>query len=132
MSSRSATQTYNARLILPGRPDGTARTQLTHRTLRQRVLQGLGAWLGFWILAPLVVFVPPHLPWALAAVILGLYFGVRYWRGEYVVRSFEGACPSCGEPLELKAGSHIRMPYTMDCFHCHRSSTLVLDGDAHG
>ncbi|MEJ2186118.1 MAG: hypothetical protein P8Z36_09295 [Gemmatimonadota bacterium] len=130
MSSQSATQTYNASLILPGRPTGTARAQLTHRTLQQRALQGLGAWLGFWALAPLVMFVPPHLPWVLAALVLGLYFGIRYWRGEYVVRSFDGTCPNCGKPVELKTGSHIRMPYTIDCFNCHRSARLVLDGEA--
>ncbi len=131
MSSQSATQTYNARLILPGRPAGTARTQLTHRSLQQRALQGLGAWLGLWALAPLVMFVPPHLPWVLAALVLGLYFGIRYWRGEYVVRAFDGACPNCGEPLELKKGSHIRIPYRIDCFNCHRSAQLVLDQEAH-
>ncbi|MEJ2215708.1 MAG: hypothetical protein P8099_03735 [Gemmatimonadota bacterium] len=131
MSSQSATQIYNARLILPGRSTGTAQAQLTHRSLRQRALQGLGAWLGLWALAPLVLFVPPHLPWVFAALVLGLYFGLRYWRGEYVVRGFQGVCPNCGEPLQLKTGSHIRMPYTLDCFNCHRSSKMVLDGDGH-
>ncbi|MEJ2678463.1 MAG: hypothetical protein P8174_05215 [Gemmatimonadota bacterium] len=131
MSSEFAAQTYNARLILPGRPAGTARALLTHRTLQRRAIQALGAWLGFWALAPFVMFVPPHLPWVLMALILGLYFGVRFWRGEYVVRAFAGACPNCGEPLHLKAGSRIHTPAIIDCFGCHRSTRMVLNTDVH-
>jgi hypothetical protein len=91
-----------------------------------RTTSGLIALLGFWLLIPVVVFIPPHIPWALLAFGSGIYFGYRKWIGEYFVHRFSGSCPRCGSQLSIKPGSLIRNPHSMDCFNCHHKPLLEL------
>lgn len=122
----------DAVLTVPGSEPVRAQIRLRYRPVRERALRGLGALLGFWILMPAVFFIPPHIPWVLTAFVLGLYFGLRQWRGTYVVESFQGACPHCGEALELEAGSKIRLPLSMTCWSCHRDAMLRAEAGAGG
>lgn len=113
-----------ARLALRGHAPRAALAELTWRPPRARLTAALLSLLGCWALIPLVFFVPPHLPWALAAFAAGLYFAYRSWTGEYVVHRFEGACPRCGGALTLKPGSRVRLPHPMTCFQCHHMPLL--------
>jgi hypothetical protein len=82
--------------------------------------------LGFLVLAPIAFLVPPHIPWALAAVIVGFYLAYRRWTGEFIVHSLEATCPSCGKPLTMKPDQYVRLPHTIPCFNCHQEPELRL------
>ena len=53
------------------------------------------------IVAPLVALVPPHAPWALGALGIGLLTARRRWAEEHTLHFLEGACPRCGEGITL-------------------------------
>jgi hypothetical protein len=75
---------------------------------------------------PLVVLVPPHIPWAVGAVVVGLYMAYRRWTGEFIVHALEATCPSCGSPLTMKPDQFVRLPHTVPCFNCHQEPELQL------
>ena len=81
--------------------------------------------LGFWILVPIVAFIPPHIPWIILAFVMGIYYAHQHWTGEYVVQSFTGVCPRCGNALTIKPGSRIHLPHKMTCFNCHHEPILT-------
>lgn len=115
-------------LELPGSGTAPVEVEVSFQPRGARVVRALVALLGSWALIPLVFFVPPHLPWVLAAFFGGLFLAWRFWRGDYLVRSFRGDCPRCGTVLELKPGTRIRGRHTLDCYACHRHPDLVLTG----
>lgn len=82
--------------------------------------------LGFWILAPVVFLIPPHIPWALTAITVGIFLSYRRWRGEYVVHSFQGVCPSCAAELTIKPEQLIELPHPTPCYACHQEPELQL------
>lgn len=116
-----------ARISLRGHEAIPARLDVIPRSGRTRLTRAVLALLGFWMLAPLVFFLPPHLPWALGAVTAGVYFAFRQWSGELVVTAFEGSCPRCGAALAIPSEARIRLPHTMNCFACHHQPVLELD-----
>ena len=121
MTAGAATQ---ARLTLRGHDPQPAGLRVVYRTPRTRAMKALLSLLGFWVLAPIAFFIPPHFPWALLAVVAGIYFAFRQWNGEYVVEEFSGNCPRCGALLSLAPGSRIRLPHKMVCYQCHHEPVL--------
>ncbi len=119
----------NARLVLPGHESVPASADVIYRPARERSTRAILTLVGFFVLAPIVFFVPPHIPWVLIAFGSGIYFGLRQWRGEYVVQSFTGECPRCHSPLTIEPGTRIRLPHRLDCFNCHHEPSLeILSG----
>ena len=127
MPSTEQLLTPPSRLMLPGHEPTPARTEITYRPRSLRLTRALMYLVGFWALAPLVFFIPPHIPWALAAVVLGIYFAWANWTGTYQVRSVQGSCPRCGNALAVEAGTKIRLPYRMTCYQCHHEPHLEID-----
>lgn len=82
--------------------------------------------LGFWVLIPIVAFIPPHIPWVIAAFVAGIYFAYQHWKGEYVVQGFTGDCPRCSNALTIKQGSRVHVPHTITCFNCHHEPVLTI------
>lgn len=115
-----------ARLCLRAHEATPARLEVVRRTRQVRLTRAALALLGFWALAPVVFFLPPHLPWALASVLAGIYFAYRQWTGEYEVRAFAGACPRCGNALAIPAGARIGLPHPMHCYACQHQPTLEV------
>ena len=113
-----------ARLTLRGHDPQPAVLGVVYRPPRTRATKALLTLLGFWVLAPIVFLIPPHIPWALLAVAAGIYLAYRQWNGEYVVQTFSGSCPRCGATLSLAPGSKIRLPHKMVCFQCHHEPVL--------
>ena len=122
----SSSQTPVARLALPGHGPVPAQVQMRPRPRKQRMVRAATLLVGFWALAPLLFFVPPHLPWALGAFAAGIYFALRSWRGEYVVDAFAGSCPRCGQPLAIAPGTLVRLPHTVVCYGCHHEPALQV------
>lgn len=113
--------------MLPGHDPTPARAEITYRPRSLRLTRALLSVLGFWALVPLVFFIPPHLPWALAAFALGVYFAWTNWAGTYQVRSIRGSCPRCDSALTVKPGTKISLPYKMTCYHCHHEPRLEME-----
>jgi hypothetical protein len=112
------------RLVLFGQAPVAVLLEVDRRSDRERAKRAVLRLAACWLAIPIVVFIPPHIPWVAIAVIAGPYLARREWVGEYVVRRFEGRCPGCGGGLDLAAGKAIRLPMAIDCPHCHRQATL--------
>jgi hypothetical protein len=121
-------QTVTGRIRLRGYASTTAELDLTYRNPRTRMTSAVLVLLGCWALAPIVFFVPPHIPWALGAAGAGVYLAYRRWTGEYIVHSFAGNCPNCGQALTLKPDQQVKLPHTIPCFSCHHEPQLQLNG----
>ena len=118
-----------ARLTLFGYAPTEAKTEFRPRPRSERLTRAL-LYSGGWILVtPVVALIPLHVPWALGALGAAGYFGWSHWRGTYEVKHFEAACPACGEPLTLKPGTRLRLPFGLTCMGCHRESTLDSGGE---
>jgi hypothetical protein len=107
-------------------PSTTGHVAATYRPPSKRLTSGLLTLLGFLATVPIVVFIPPHVPWVLAVVCVGTYMAYRRWTGEYIVHSLEATCPSCGQPLTMKPDQYVRLPHTVPCFNCHQEPELTL------
>jgi hypothetical protein len=119
-------QLPEAQLTLRGHDPRPAVLEVVYRSPRTRATKAILSLLGCWILGLVVVLIPPHIPWVIAAFVAGIYFSVRQWRGEYVVQRFQGECPRCGAALPLPPGSRIRFPHPMTCFQCHHEPVLEV------
>ena len=117
-----------ARLSLRGHEptSATLEAEVVPRPTRMR--RAVLYLIGFWILVPIVAFIPPHIPWIIGAFVAGLYFARQHWIGEYVVHRFTGNCPRCDSALTIKPGSRIRLPYTVTCYNCHHEPVLTTEG----
>lgn len=116
-----------ARLLLPAAGSTEARLRVEPRargTRRTRAALILG---GSLALAPVAFLVPPHFLWPLLVLAAGAYFARREWTDAYIVHEFEGACPRCGEPLEVEPGTRIRERPRVECYGCHREPELILE-----
>ncbi len=126
MSATNIAASPDARMVLPGHESLPARVEVVYRPSRERLTRALLTLLGFWLLAPIAFIIPPHVPWSLIALVCGIYFGFKQWRGEYVLRSFSGECPRCRSNLQIEPGTKIRLPHRLDCFNCHHEPWLEL------
>lgn len=83
----------------------------------------------FVLLAPAVALLPPHVPWAVAALGTGFYLARRGWKEEFTVAAFEGSCPRCDAELDLPSGSRLRFPHSLHCAGCRHEPVLKVDPD---
>src|SRR5687768_107891 len=107
-----------------------ARIELSYRPLPGRLLRTVLSLVCFWGAIPLLIWVPPHYPWAVGSFIAGLFLAHRAWTGRYRVYSFAGICPRCGHPISLGVDHAISLPHTLTCFHCHFEPRLEVRFDA--
>ena len=119
----------NARLSLFGFVPTPARLSVTARTRSERVARALLTLLGTALAAPLVAIIPPHIEPVVMTVIAGLYWTRKHWVAEYVVAEFDGVCPRCLTPIDIKPRTTLRFPQNVACFKCHEHPFLEL-GDA--
>ncbi len=114
------------RLVLPAAGTAPAALEVEPQPKRRRTVRAALILAVSIALMPVVFVVPPHFLWPLVALVAGLYFARKVWVGEYVVLSFEGTCPRCGEPLEVEPGTRLRGRERIECFGCHREPELVV------
>ncbi|MGK7312794.1 MAG: hypothetical protein ACN0LA_11205 [Candidatus Longimicrobiales bacterium M2_2A_002] len=116
-----------ARLVLPAAGSTEARVTVEPRPKATRTTRAAVILVMTLVLAPIAFLVPPHFLWPLVVLAVGAYFAYREWTGEYIVHGFEGACPRCGEPLEIEPGTRVRGRQRVECYGCHREPELVLE-----
>lgn len=117
-------RTLPARLTIFGFEPTAGQMDVEYRPRSIRMTRTLVSLALFWGIAPIVLLIPPHIEWALGALIAGVYYARKNWKAEYIVKAFEGPCPSCRTGLELKAGTMIRFPHGLTCFECHHEPMI--------
>ena len=118
------TRELPAQLTLFGHSPAPAMLRAEPRSGPGRRARALIALLVCWALVPIVAIVPPHIPWALAAFIAGIYLARKNWRGTHLVHELEGACPRCETPVRMRRNTLIRLPHALTCYGCQ--SELIL------
>jgi hypothetical protein len=81
---------------------------------------GLGA-------APVVMFVPPHVPWALGSIILGAWFARRFAMETRTLVSLEGVCPKCRGEIRVTSAVPLRRPHELSCATCLQGLLLQTE-----
>ena len=117
----------SARITLFGFDDvpGNARIEARSRGWRaRRAAIALAAGL---IAAPAVALVPPHAPWALGALGIGLLTAHRRWAEEHTLHFLEGTCPRCGEAITLSRPARLRHPHAISCQSCQYELAISVD-----
>lgn len=126
----SAAPVSSARLTLPGHAPAPARVEIVSVPVVYRAALTAVSAAGFWTLAALLLILPPHYPYFLAPVALGLYFPYHFWHGRYRVRAFAGLCPRCGRHLQVAPWTRVSLPFVVDCFACHFEPLLEVSTEA--
>lgn len=80
-----------------------------------------------WGLIPLVMWVPPHIPWILGAFSVGLYFAIRFARERYTLLELEGICPSCSTPQRIAKPLRLGIPHRIHCPSCQQQLLLRVE-----
>lgn len=115
-----------------GFPANPATVVLLARPRSWRLTRAVLSLLISWGLAPVVIFVPPHLPWVLAAILTGPILAYRRLTERHTLRSVSGSCPKCGETVLEETRTRLKLPYSITCPHCHQNLLLSvsLNGDS--
>jgi hypothetical protein len=92
--------------------------RIVERSRRWRTTGALRQLAIWWGLALLVVWIPPHLPWALIALSVGAIRAYGRYSEERTLVSLRGPCPKCGNEQEFAAGVPLKDTHTVTCAAC--------------
>lgn len=106
-----------ARLVFAGGAWSEARARVIERSAAWRRSSAL-IQLGWWLLAPVVFWIPPHLPWVLAVLAVGAVRAMNRHREFRTLVSLRGPCPRCGTEQEFRETGRMRQPHVVHCAHC--------------
>jgi hypothetical protein len=81
------------------------------------------------LVAPVVVLIPPHVPWALGALATGGFLARRRWLERFTVLDVAGSCPRCGKPVKATRG-RLRSPHPVLCESCHFEGSVEVPPEA--
>lgn len=119
-----------AQLTLFGFTPTAADVQVIARPGSSRVMRAV-LWLGIcWAMIPLVLFIPPHVPWVVAAFGAGIYFARKRLTERYTLTSFDGVCPKCGHMQQVRSGASLKTPFPIICESCLNELLLEVDVEA--
>ncbi len=128
-SSESVCITPPARLACFGAQPTSVRVELLERPFSWRITRALlAAGIGLGI-APLAAIIPPHIPWAGAALIGGGVIARGRWVEHYTLARIEGTCPRCQGEIEMTPGRRLKSPESITCGNCGETVLLEIDID---
>ena len=105
--------------------DATARIEARSTGWRaRRASMALAAGL---IMAPLLAVVPPHAPWVVVAVVVGLLTARRRWAEAHTLHFLEGACPRCETGISLSRPARLIRPHPISCPSCQYELMMSVD-----
>ncbi|HEY0152650.1 MAG TPA: hypothetical protein VGB92_11675 [Longimicrobium sp.] len=108
-----------ARLSFSGQAT-EGRARVLERTPRWRRTAALKE-LAWWLLAPAVFFIPPHIPWVLLVLGLGAFRAFGRLREHRTLLWLEGPCPKCGTAQDYAELGRMRDPHMVQCSSCRWS-----------
>jgi len=106
-----------ARLVFAGGQWSEARARVIERTPAWRRSSALMQ-LGWWLLVPIVVWIPPHIPWVLLVLAVGGMRALNRFREFRTLVSLRGPCPKCGTEQEYREVGRMKQPHTVHCANC--------------
>jgi hypothetical protein len=116
----------SGRLEAFGFAPSTVAIQAIARSTSWRMTRGLLA-LGIGLgVAPVVFFVPPHIPWVIAALATGGVIGQRRFTERYTLRKLDAKCPCCDAAVGLEPG-RLTEERMVQCPSCSQSLMLHVD-----
>jgi hypothetical protein len=116
-------------LVLFGHETRTATVSLFERARGWRIRRAALFVLAGLVIAPVVVLFPPHIPWLLGALGGSGFLAWRTMSGRFAIVAVEGACPRCQVPIQIPAGTRLRVPHPLSCGGCHHDFVLKVDLD---
>lgn len=126
-SSESIHLTPPARLACFGADSTPATVELLERPFSWRMTRALlaaGIGLG---LAPVAAIVPPHIPWAGAALIGGGVIARGRWIERYTLARIEGTCPRCNGAIEMTPARRLKDPESITCGNCGETVLVEVE-----
>ncbi|MBB4638196.1 hypothetical protein [Longimicrobium terrae] len=117
----------NALIVLAGHADAPAHLSVVRATGWSRVRR-TAIFATAWISGSITMFIITLFDPFMTALpfLIGAWMTGKSWSGRYRVMSFEGACPRCHHPIQLKPGARIAAPHPLVCYHCHHEPKLFL------
>ncbi len=116
-----------AQITLFGFDSVSADARIEARTRGWRARRAAIALAAGLIAAPLAALVPPHAPWALGALGIGLLTARRRWAEAHTLHFLEGACPRCGEGITLSRPARLRHPHATSCPSCQYELAITVE-----
>ena len=104
-----------------------ADARIEARSTRWRARRAAIALAAGLIAVPAAALVPPHAPWALGALGIGLLTAHRRWAEEHTLHSLKGSCPRCGEGISLSHPARLRHPHPISCSSCQSELAISVD-----
>jgi hypothetical protein len=104
-------------LTYPGPEATEAKARIVERSAQWRrsgALKGL----ALWLLIPVVVFVPPHIPWVLIVLAVGAIRAWGRWNEHATLLSLRGPCPKCGTDQQFAETGRMKFPHKVTCASC--------------
>ena len=117
----------SARITLFGFDVVPADARIEARSVAWRARRALIALAAGLIVAPAVGLMPPHAPWALGALGMGLLMAWRRWSEKHTLHFLEGACPRCQEDISISRPVSLRHPHAISCPSCQYELALSVD-----
>lgn len=106
-----------ARLVFMGGTATEARARVVERSKAWRRSQVMKD-LALLLLMPVVVFIPPHVPWPLVVLAVALMRAFNHSREHRTLLSLRGPCPKCGTDQEYKELGRMGNPHKVTCASC--------------
>jgi hypothetical protein len=127
MTDNPAVDRPNAWIILAGHPDAPAHLTF-ERYSRWARLSRTMLWACTWFVSTVATFLITIFDPFMTAMpfFVGAVMTFRSWRARFRVTAFQGACPRCGKPIEIKPGARIASPHPLVCYGCHFEPALHL------
>ena len=106
-----------ARLVFAGGEWTEARARVIERTPAWRRSAALMQ-LGWWLLIPVVFWIPPHIPWVLTVLAIGAVRALNRYREYRTLVALRGPCPKCGTEQEFRELGRMKQPHAVHCASC--------------
>ena len=76
--------------------------------------------------APVLFILPPHVPWALAAVGTGAFFARRFATEHRTLVRLDGHCPRCRADIRMEKQTPLKDPHPLSCGGCGNDVLLEV------
>jgi hypothetical protein len=87
--------------------------------------------LGWWLLAPAVFFIPPHIPWVLLVLGMGAFRAWARLAEHRTLLWLHGPCPRCGTEQDFTELGRMRAPHMVQCSNCRWSLQAEVANSSH-
>ena len=125
--SQPPNRTTTGSLALFGHEPTEATVIVLERSRRWRIGRTVMVAALTLIAAPLVALIPPHAPWAVAALGIGATMTRRRWLELHTIQSMSGDCPRCGTLQIIDRPTRLRHPHALSCPTCHHEPLLRVN-----